>query len=114
MAKSKSTRGCKPATDRRPTVAERNRAIKALQEHGGAHIPRPANCLIQDTPASTIERCKDVISWLAHIEQPFTGQSLDSAEADILHMVTDALGHAERVVRSVGAKADAQAEVSHG
>jgi hypothetical protein len=77
-------------------------------------MPKPANCLVQDTPASTIERCKDVIDWLAHIEQPFTGEALDSAEADILHMVTDALEHAEKVVRSVGALADAQAGVAHG
>jgi hypothetical protein len=113
MAKKQSTRGRKPATDRRPTIAERNRSIKYLQKQGGAHIPRPANCLIQDTPASTIERYKDVVDWLAHIQQPFSGEVMDSVEADVLHMVVDALEHAEKVVRSVGAQADVQA-VAHG
>jgi hypothetical protein len=114
MAKKKSTRGRKSATERPITPAQRDRAIKFLQKQGGAHISRPANGLIQDTPARTIERCKGVISWLAHIEQPFSGGELDAAEADVLLMVADALGHAEKVVRSVGAQADAQMEVAHG
>ena len=110
MAKKKSTRSSKSATDRPVTRAEQIRAIKNLQKHGGAHIPSPANGLIQDTPAATIERCKGVINWLAHIEQPFTGGEMDAAEADVLLMVSDALGHAEKVVRSVGA----QPEVANG
>jgi hypothetical protein len=114
MATKKSTRGRKSATDRPVTVAERNRAIKFLQKHGGAHVPRPVNGLIQDTPAHTIERCKGVISWLAHIEQPFCGSALEAAEADVLHMVVDALDHAEKVVRSIGAQPDAHAEAVHG
>jgi hypothetical protein len=110
MAKKKSTRGSKSATERPVSRAEQIRAIKYLQKHGGAHIPSPTNGLVQDTPAATIEKCKDVITWLAHIEQPFSGASLDAAEADVLLMVSDALGHAEKVVRSVGA----QPEVTRG
>jgi hypothetical protein len=100
------------AADQPPTVAERNRAIRKLRPLGGAHITKPSNGLVQDTPAHTIDRCKGVIKWLAHIEQPFTGGELDAAEADVLHMVADALEHAERVVREVGSLADA--EVAHG
>lgn len=114
MGKKKPTRGRKSAVDRPVTVAERNRAIKYLQKQGGAHIPRPVNCLVQDAPAATIERCTSVISWLAHVEQPFSGGDLDAAEADVLQMVVDALRHAKKVVRSVGAQADVQAEVAHG
>jgi hypothetical protein len=114
MAKAKSTRAQAPKSqaDQRPSAAERNRAIRRLRPLGGAHIKRPANCLVQDTPAHTIERCKGVVNWLAHIEQPFTGGELDAAEADVLRMVADALDHAERVVRDFGSLADA--EVNHG
>jgi hypothetical protein len=79
-----------------------------LRKLGGAHIARPVNSLVQDTPARTIERCKDVINWVAHTERPFRGTA---AEADVLHLVVDALEHAEKVVRSVGSLADA--EVAH-
>jgi hypothetical protein len=108
MAKSKSRTPASNAQDRKPTVAERDLAIRFLQRQGGAHIPRPPNGLIQDTPASTIDRCRQVVSWLAHIEQPFSGGELDAAQSDVLLMVADALGHAEKVVRSVGAQADVQ------
>jgi hypothetical protein len=81
------------ADDQPPTVAERNRAIRKLRKLGGAHMVKPANRLIQDTPAGTIERCKCVIDWLAHIEQPFSGGDLDAAEA---------------VVRNVGSLADVE------
>jgi hypothetical protein len=60
----------------------------------------PINGLIQDTPANTIERCRGVINWLAHIEQPFTGGELAAAEADVLHFVSDALEHAEKAFRT--------------
>jgi hypothetical protein len=100
------------ADDHVPTPAERNRAIRKLRKLGGAHMVRPANGLVQDTPAHTIDRCKGVIKWLAHIEQPFSGGELDAAEADVLLMVADALEHAEKVVRSVGSMADG--EVAHG
>jgi hypothetical protein len=113
MANSKSTRtrARKSPTDQPPTVAQRNRAIRQLRKSGGAHVPRPPNFLIQDTPAQTIERCKRVVNWLAHISQPLRGGDLDAAEADVLHTVVDALEHAERVVRSIGAQADL--EVAH-
>jgi hypothetical protein len=74
-------------------------------------MARPVNRLVQDTPAQTIDRCRQIVNWLAHIEQPFRGGDLDAAEADVLHMVADALEHAEKVVRSVGSLADA--EVTH-
>jgi hypothetical protein len=61
----------------------------------------PANCLVQDTPANTVQRCRRVIGWLAHIEQPFSDGELDAAAADILHMVTDALEHAETTFRTL-------------
>jgi hypothetical protein len=115
MAKSKSTRlkaRKSSAADQPPTPAERRRAIRALRNHGGAHLARPANVLIQDSPAETVERCKCIVDWLAHIEQPFTGGNMVAAEADVLHMVVDALEHAENVIRQVGSLADA--EVSHG
>jgi hypothetical protein len=115
MAKKKSTRPQvrkSSAADQPPTVAERNRAIRHLRKQGGAHIARPTNGLVQDTPAHTIDRCKGVIKWLAHIERPFSGGELDAAEADVLLMVADALEHAEKVVRSVGGMADG--EVAHG
>lgn len=96
-------------TDQPPTLAERRQAIRYLRKHsGGAHIPRPINGLVQDTPAQTLERCRRVVSWLAHIEQPFRSGELDAAEADVLHMVADALDHAEKVVRSVGSVADGE------
>jgi hypothetical protein len=100
MAKRAKTKGV--------TVAERNQAIKYLQKQGGAHIPTPANCLVQGTPAATIDRCRGVIRWLAYIEQPLIGEEMDAAEADVLLMVSDALEHAEKVVRSVGAHAEVQ------
>jgi hypothetical protein len=103
MAKQKSTRGRKSATDGPVTAAERNRAIKFLRKQGGAHVSRPANGLIQDTPGHTVDRCKAVINWLAHIEQPFHDSGLDAAQADVLLLVVDALDHASRVVHAVGA-----------
>ena len=105
------------AGDQPPTLAQRRKAIRYLRKHsGGAHVPRPLNGLVQDTPAHTIERCKDVINWLAHIEQPFASDNLAAAESQVLHMVVDALGHAEKVVRSIGSQADAEREggVAHG
>jgi len=63
----------------------------------------PSNGLVQDTPAGTIEHCRRIISWLAHIEQPF-GEGADgelgAAQSDILHLVGDALEHAETTFRS--------------
>jgi hypothetical protein len=115
MAKSKSTRlkaRKSSAADQPPTPAERRRAIRSLRKDGGAHLARPSNGLIQDTPADTVGRCKSVVDWLAHIEQPFTGGNMAAAEADVLHMVVDALEHAENVIRQVGSLADA--EVAHG
>jgi hypothetical protein len=117
MAKSKSPtkarKSRKSSADDRPvSAAERNQAIKFLQKHGGAHVPRPINGLIQDTPANTIDRCRQLVNWLAHIERPFSGDELDAAEADVLHFVVDALDHAEKVVRSVGSLADGEA--AHG
>ncbi len=116
MAKSKSTRspGRKPsAADQPPTPAERRKAIRYLRKHsGGAHVPRPINGLVQDTPAQTLERCRRLVSWLAHIEQPFASGELAAAESDVLHMVVDALEHAEKVLRSVGSVADG--ERAHG
>lgn len=109
MSKRKSKSS---ANDQRPTPAERSQAIRTLRTYGGAHIPRPANVLIQDSPAATVERCKCIVDWLAHIEQPFTGGDLAAAEADVLHMVVDALEHAEKVIREVGSLADG--EVAHG
>jgi hypothetical protein len=113
MAKSKSTRTRprKSSADQPPTVAERNRAIRQIRKLGGAHMARPANRLVQDTPARTIERCKGIINWLACIERPCSGDDLAAAEADVLHLVFDALEHAEKVVRSAGSLADA--EVAH-
>jgi hypothetical protein len=67
-------------------------------------VPRPTNYLIQNTPWHTIERCKGIINWLAHIEQPFTGGELDAAEADVLLLVADALDHAANTIRIVGAE----------
>jgi hypothetical protein len=60
----------------------------------------PINGLVQPTPADTLERCKRVINWLAHIEQPFRGGELDAAESDVLHLVRAALEHAEATVRT--------------
>jgi hypothetical protein len=102
----------KSSADQPPTPAERNRAIRHLRKHGGVHLARPSNGLIQDSPADTVERCKCVVDWLAHIEQPFTGRNMASAEGDVLQMVVDALEHAEKVIREVGSYADA--EVAHG
>jgi hypothetical protein len=101
------------AADQPPTPAERRKAIRYLRKHsGGAHVPRPVNGLVQDTPAQTLERCRRVVSWLAHIEQPFASGELDAAESDVLHMVVDALDHAHKVIRSIGSLADA--ERAHG
>ena len=101
------------AADQPPTPAERRKAIRYLRKHsGGAHVPRPINGLVQDTPALTLERCRRVISWLAHIEQPFSGGELDAAQSDVLHMVVDALDHAGKVIRSIGSLADG--ERAHG
>ena len=60
----------------------------------------PINVLVQATPANTLEHCRGVIDWLAHIEQPCSNDALSSAEADILHLVSDALEHAERAFRT--------------
>lgn len=106
MSTAKKSKKRKTAPDQPVTVAERNRAIKYLQKQGGPHITRPVNGLVQDSPAQTIERCRGIIDWIAHIEQPFSGGALAAAEADVLHMVVDALEHAEKVVRSVGAQPD--------
>jgi hypothetical protein len=61
----------------------------------------PANRLVQDTPANTIGRCRQVITWLACIEKPFSGDEFDAAEADILLAVSDALEHAEKAFRTM-------------
>jgi hypothetical protein len=61
----------------------------------------PVNTLVQSTPANTLERCRGVIRWLAHIEQPFSGEELAAAEADILNLVGDALEHAEEAFRNL-------------
>src|SRR5579864_9074843 len=108
MAK-KSTRGRKSATDRPVTAAERNRAIKFLQKHGGAHVSMPVNGLIQDTPVGTIERCRHVVAWIARTGHPYGGCARPIAEADILHIVVDALEHAEKVIRDIGAPPEAHA-----
>lgn len=97
------------AADQPPTTAERRKAIRYLRKHGaGAHVARPVNGLIQDSPGHTIERCKRIVSWLAHIQQPFRDAELDAAECDVLHWVADALQHAEKVVLSVGSLSDAE------
>jgi hypothetical protein len=83
----------------------------ALRTEDSILIPR--NPLIVDTNVvETIEHCKGVISWLAHIEQPFAGDGeLAAAEAHILHMVSDALEFAQAVLED---RAESRAEVNHG
>jgi hypothetical protein len=108
------TKARKSSGDQPPTVAERNRAIKQIRKLGGTHMPRPANRLVRDTPAETIDRCRQIVSWLACIERPFSDGDLDAAEADVLHMVMDALDHAEKVVRSAGSLADAEVRQPFG
>lgn len=114
------TKARKSSGDQPPTVAERNQAIRQLRKHGGAHLARPANSLVEDTPANTIGRCKGVIEWLARLERarragilsdPFKGGELGEAATDALFLVGDALEHAEKVIRSIGSLADA--EVAH-
>lgn len=117
------------AADQKPTVAERNRAIRKLRPLGGAHLARPANSLVEDTPAHTIHRCKGVIECFARLllPDPFSdpGVTIDGLPfprrpwgesnepvADVLFLVAAALEHAENVLRSVGSMADA--EVVHG
>ena len=92
--------------DRPVTTAQHGRAIAFLQKTGGAHVPQPPNGLIGDKPAVTIQRCKQIISFFAHIEEPFHGEELEAAKADILNGVADALEHAERVLRSIGSSPD--------
>ena len=104
-------RAPKAPDDQPETAAERRRVIRGLRKQGGAHIARPPNGLIQDAPADTVARCKGVISWLAHIDRPFNDERLAAAEADVLLMVVDALEHAEKVIHSVGALADAETDV---
>ena len=101
MAKSKST----PALDGTPTTAERRSAVRSLQKGGGAHLARPQNLLVSDTPRETVERCRRIIDWLAHIEEPFSGEELEAAKADVLHGVVDALKHAETVLFDCGSEA---------
>jgi hypothetical protein len=57
----------------------------------------PRNALIHNDPCQTIIACRQVIDWLAHIEQPFEGEEMDVAEAYVMRTVVDALGHAELV-----------------
>jgi hypothetical protein len=97
------------------TEKERQAAIKQLVKHGGAHLQKPPNRLIGDSPAETVERCKGIVSWFAQIEIEGEG---DWAKINTLHGVVDALEHAETVLRQVGSLADplkdGLAEVSHG
>ena len=85
-----------------PTFEERREAVRQLRRHGGAHIEIPRNQLVGRSPDDTIARCKNVIDWLAHIEEPFRGEDLEAAKASILHTIADALGHAEMVIRDIG------------
>lgn len=119
------TKARKSSGDQPPTVAERNRAIRQLRKHGGAHLARPANSLVEDTPANTIGRCKGVIEQFARLllpdpfrdpgvtidGRPFPVDESNKWATDVLVLVADALAHAETVIRSVGSLADA--EVAH-
>jgi len=115
MAKSKSTRTPprKSADDRPSTTAESIAATKKLRKVG-AQPARPANGLIQDTAGATVERCRRIIDWLAHIGQPFSDGELQAAEADVLHLVVDALEHSEKVIHHFGASSDAELAAAHG
>jgi hypothetical protein len=85
----------------------RRRAIAYLQKNGGPRaFAEPRNRLIGDSTAQTIERCRCIVSWVAHVHEPFHRDELEAAKADILHSVADALAHAEMVLRRIGSAAD--------
>jgi hypothetical protein len=94
--KKTSRRKPHPIYDREPTPAE----IRAARDQAilqGAHA-RPANRLVDANPANTIENCRRIIDWLAHIEEPFSDGELDVAKADVLHLVVDGLEHVEKQI----------------
>jgi hypothetical protein len=108
MAKSNSTRArARISADRPPTAAERNRAIKQLQKHGGAHLVKPVNLLVGATPADTLESCRRVIDWVAGATETTSSADCDAARTDVLFSVVDALRHAETVLRDIGSLPDA-------
>ena len=98
--------GRRAIAERPVTEAQRSRAIAYLQKNGGAIVGAPPNGLVGDEPAVTIQRCKQIISFFAHIEEPFHGEELEAAKADILNGVADALDHAERTLRRYGSAHD--------
>jgi hypothetical protein len=104
MAKSNSTRAHAPDFySRKPTTAERNRAIRQLQKHGGAHAPRPENLLVGHSPVDTLERCSRVVGWMATtMGDAAPGDDHDAARTDVLCTVFDALRHALRVLQDIG------------
>jgi hypothetical protein len=104
MAKSNSTRAHAPDFySRKPTTAERNRAIKHLQKSGGAHVPRPENLLVGHSPVDTLESCCRVVGWMATtMGDAAPGDDHDAARTDVLCTVGDALRHALRVLRDIG------------
>ena len=58
-SKSGRVRKVQPNYDRRPTLAERRRAILKARNGGGIHLPCPENRLVvPDSPASTITNCR--------------------------------------------------------
>jgi hypothetical protein len=108
MAKSNSTRARAPDFyTRKPTTAERNRAIKHLQKQGGAHVAKPVNLLVGATPADTLESCRRVIDWVAGASESTSSADCDAARTDVLFSVVDALRHAETVLRDIGSLPDA-------
>jgi hypothetical protein len=103
MAKnSLASAGARGRFDRKPTMAERLRAIAQLRKYGGAHVQRPANRFIGSTPADTLLCCRQCLR--SHIGDD--AGAMASLTSGLLWSVADALGHAERVLRDIGSDPD--------
>lgn len=94
--------------NRRPTSAERRKALDASIQDG-AYAVGPPNRLVKKNPVETVSSCSRIIDFFAHIEEPFHSDALEAAKGDILHLVVDALQHVERTISVYWAKQSAAA-----
>ena len=84
------------------TPAEQLAAIAELRKTDGRHKAVPCNRLVGRSPVETVKLCSDA---LCSLPQP------DGALGALIHMVADALEHAEMVLRETGTRSDFEREL---
>lgn len=84
------------------TPAQQLEAIAQLRKTDGRHKAVPCNRLVGRYPAETVKLCADA---LGSLPQP------DGALGALIHMIADALGHAETVLHETGTRSDFEREL---